>query len=141
MKFKLIRPTLETPFHIDWAWFDRNHLNAESFVRGQLCYSCHQRFEKGLAVEEVDHIDPETGEVIRMDSLRESILAHCQMQPDYLAPDVPVMQAILRVFLANNNQPLTAVGLSQRLRRSDAETLLRLLTASGVQNGVVPVKL
>jgi hypothetical protein len=141
MKFKLLRPTLDTPFHIDWGWFERNQLNAESFVRGQLCYSCHQKFENGLEVEEVDHIDPETGEVFRMDNLRESILAHCQLQPDYLAPDVPVAQAILRIFLANNNHPLSALELSQRLRRSDAESLLRLLTASGVKNGIVPVKL
>ena len=140
MNFKVLRPTSDTPFHVDWGWFERNNLNAESFVRNQLCYSCHQKFADGYPVEEVDYVHPETGEVTRMDSLRESILAHCQFEPSYLNEDTPIAQAILRLFLANGNQPLTPKAMAQRLGRHDTQGIVRLLTASGVQNGVVPVK-
>ncbi len=140
MKFKQLRPTVRTPFHIDWSWFERNNFDAEAIVRNQLCDTCRRQFEAGLPVTEVDYIDPETAEVIPMDNLREAILTHCRWEPDYIDGDTPLMQAILRLFLANNNHPLTPAEMGQRLTRRDADAILRVLTASGVQNGIVPVR-
>lgn len=140
MKFKLSRPTSDTPLHVDWSWFERNHLNAESIVRNQLCYTCHQRFGDGQEVEQVDYIDPTSGEVFRMDSLRECILTHCQWERDYINGETPLVQAVLRLFLSTNNQPMTVTEIAQRLGRHDGEAILRVLTASGVQNGIVPVR-
>lgn len=139
MKFKLVRPTVNTPFHIDWGWFEQNQLDPESAVRRQLCYRCQQQFEEGLAVEEVDYVDPESGEVLRMDNLRESILAHCREQRDYISEETPLMQSVFRLFLANNNTPLTPQEIAHHLSRADADTILRVLT-SGVKSGVVPLR-
>jgi hypothetical protein len=50
------------------------------------------------------------------------------------------MQGVFRVFLAENNRPLSPVDLAHHLGRRDPETILRVLTASGVQNGVVPLR-
>lgn len=139
MKFKLRRPTSDTPFHVDWSWFERNNLDAQSVIRNQLTESCRHRLE-GREVTEVDHIDPATGEVFRLDTLREAILAECQWEADYISEDLPLAQAILRLFLATNNQPLTPVELAHRLNRHDPDTILRVLTAKGVDNGIVPVR-
>ncbi len=89
MKFKLRRPTNETLFHVDWSWFERNNLDPQSVIRNQLTESCRQRYE-GREVAEVDHIDPVTGEVFRLDNLREAILAECQWEDDYLSRDLPL---------------------------------------------------
>jgi hypothetical protein len=139
LKLKLLRPTIETPFHVDWGWFESNHLSAESVIRRQLCEQ-HQREFEGHDVEELDYVDSESGEVFRMDNLREATLSHCQWERDYLTHDMPLMQAILRIFLANNNQPLTPVEIVGRLERHDPEAILRLLTASGVNYGIVPAR-
>ena len=47
----LIRPTVETPFHIDWDWFERNDVNEEQVMRDQLTPDVRQEFEEGKTIE------------------------------------------------------------------------------------------
>jgi hypothetical protein len=140
MNFKLLRPTTNTLFHIDWSWFERNGLDVQSLIRNQLSPNLLRKFADGHSPEEVDYIDPTTGEVFRLDSLRETILAESRWEPDYINNSLPLMQGVFRVFLAENNLPLSPVDLAHHLGRRDPETILRVLTASGVQNGVVPLR-
>ena len=139
MNFKAMRPTVDTPFEINWSWFERNNINAQSLVRNQLNYKWRQRFDNGLEIKEVDYINSETGEVFKMDNMREAILAECQWEPDYITRDMPLLQSILRLFLANNNQPMTVVEMARRLERHDSNAILNLLTASKIQNGIIPI--
>ena len=139
MNFKAMRPTGDTPFQINWSWFERNNINAQSLVRNQLNYKWRQRFDNGLEIKEVDYINSETGEVFKMDNMREAILAECQWEPDYITRDMPLLQSILRLFLANNNQPMTVVEMARRLERHDSNAILNLLTASKIQNGIIPI--
>ena len=139
MNFKAMRPTGDTPFQINWSWFERNNINAQSLVRNQLNYKWRQRFDNGLEIKEVDYINSETGEVFKMDNMREAILAECQWEPDYITRDMPLLQSILRLFLANNNQPMTVVEMARRLERHDSNAILNLLTASKIQNGITPI--
>ncbi len=136
---RIARPTPETRFHVDWSWFERNNINAEKVVRDQLTPKVAGRFSPDDAVEMVDYIDPQTGEVTQIDALREAIMSECQWEPLYLTGDIPLVQAVLRVFLANNNQPLNVVELAQRLERFDSDSILRVLTTGGVQMGIVPL--
>ena len=139
MNFKAMRPTGDTPFQINWSWFERNNINAQSLVRNQLNYKWRQRFDNGLEIKEVDYINSETGEVFKMDNMREAILAECQWEPDYITRDMPLLQSILRLFLANNNQPMTVVEMARRLERHDSNAILNLLTASKIQNGIIAI--
>ncbi|HYN87273.1 MAG TPA: hypothetical protein VER55_02025 [Ardenticatenaceae bacterium] len=140
MVLRLLRPTLNTRFVIDWDWFQRNRMNPQLAVGNQLCYQCRREFEEGLPVEEVDWVDSETAEVSRIDSMREHILVHCQWKPDYINTTTPLSTAIFRALLANNNRPLSVAELTQRLGRTDPETILRLLTHGEVKNGIVPMR-
>lgn len=135
-----LRPTIDTLFHIDWSWFERNQFNAEQVIRNQLSEKVAKRFPEGTEVATLDYIDPETGEVSRVDAMREAIMAECQWEPDYISPDLPLIQNVLRIFLANNNQPLNSVQLAQRLGRMDGESVLRLLISGIVPMGVVPLR-
>lgn len=140
MRFRLARPTVNSYFHVDWDWFRRNKLGIKSLVHNQLCPQCLREFSEGVEVQDVDYIDPETGEVFKINNLWEAILAHCQWQPNYLDNNMPLNQRILRVFLASNNEPMTVKALARELGLYDPNFLLRVLMASGVQNGVVPVR-
>lgn len=140
MKFKMMRPTVDTQFQIEWSWFEQNKLDEHSVVRNQLNYKWRQRFDNGLEVQEVDYIDPETGEVFRMNNLHEAILAECQWEPDYITRDMPLSQSILRLFLANNNQPMSVVEMARRLERHDSQAILRVLINSEIQNGIIQVR-
>lgn len=136
---RIARPTLETRFHVDWSWFERNNINAEKVIRDQLTPKVAERFPPEAAIETVDYVNPQTGEVTRLDSLREAIMSECQWEPLYLTGDIPLVQAVLRVFLANNNQPLTVIEIAQRLERIDPDPILRVLTTGDVQMGIVPL--
>lgn len=135
---RIARPTTATRFHVDWSWFERNHLNTEKVIRDQLTPKVAQRFPPDAPIQTLDYVDPYTGEVTPIDSLREAIMSECQWEPHYLTGDMPMIQAVLRVFLANNNQPLTATEIAQRLERLDPDPILRVLTSGGVQMGIVP---
>jgi hypothetical protein len=136
---RIARPTPDTRFHVDWSWFERNNLNTEKVIRDQLTHKVAARFPFGEEVPLVDYVNPETGEVVRIDALREAIMSECQFEPHYLTGDIPLIQAVLRVFLANNNQPLTVHEIAQRLERHDPDPILRVLTSGGVQMGIVPI--
>lgn len=135
---RIARPTAETRFHVDWSWFERNHLNIEKVIRDQLTPKVAQRFPADAPIQTLDYVNPQTGEILQIDALREAIMSECQWEPHYLTGDMPLVQAVLRVFLANNNQPLTAIEIAQRLERIDADPILRVLTTGGVQMGIVP---
>ena len=75
MILDLLRPTVETPFAIDWDWFKKHGIDAQLAVRSQLCQQCRREFNQGAPIEEVDWVDPNSGEVFRVDSLREHIMA------------------------------------------------------------------
>lgn len=138
-RFGLARPTVDTPFHVDWSWFERNQLDSEQVIRDQLCPACARRLV-GEEPQDVDAVDLATGEIRMTDSLREAISAHCQWQPGYLSIEQPLAQVLLRLFLANHNQPQSVTEIARRIGRHDDDQLLRLLVSGTVRNGIVAIR-
>lgn len=139
-KFKpapLVKPALDTPFHIDFEWWDRERRDLRVYLRSYLCPEHRAVFETHLDIEEIDWIDEDTGEVTRVDGLRHVLRVHCGLQPDYIAPSTSLIDAIFRVFLANNNKPQTPVELGARIRREPA-VILRTLSGIRVYKGLRP---
>lgn len=134
-----VRPTIETPFHIEWDWFEYTDIDWQAVLREQLTEEARQAFEEGKPVEEVDWIDPDSGEVFRVDSLREAILSDCQWKPGYLTDATPLVTAVFRMLLANNNRPMTPIELAQRLGRSTPEKILTVLVRGDIRYGIRPV--
>ncbi len=132
------RPTLDTKFHIDYDWWERSGRNFRLILRDQLCAECRERFENHQNTEDVDWIDPETGEVHRTDALRECLRTRCANDPEYINERLPVASACFRIFLANNNQPLSPNELNQLLPWKDGETILRTLRGPRVYLGLRP---
>ena len=139
MNYKMMQPNLETSFQVDWEWFELRNIDVNSVVRNQLSYKWRQRFENGLQIKEVDYINPDTGEVSRMTNMHEVILSECQWEPDYITRDMPLLQSILRLFLANHNQPMTVAEIARRLERHDSQAILKVLTVGEIKNGILPI--
>ena len=87
----------------------------------------------------VDWVDPETGEVRRVDGLWHSLQSCCSHKPEFYSSEVSLATAIFRLFLANGNQPMSPMEIWQKLPRRDPKTILRLLTESRSYYGVRPV--
>jgi hypothetical protein len=133
----LVKPTLETSFHIDFEWWEREGRDLRVYLRSYLCPEHRAVFETHSDIEEIDWIDEDTGEVTRVDGLQHILRVHCSLEPDYITPSTPLIDAVFRVFLANNNKPLTPVELGARLRREPA-MILRALSGTRVYKGLRP---
>ncbi len=141
-KIRLIwfRPDLDTKFHIDYEWWEASGRDFRLYLRDQLCPECRERFPDHRNTEDVDWVDPETGEVHRADALWECLRTRCVNDPDYINEHLPLATAVFRIFLANNNMPLSARELHQILPWKPAETILRVLASGPIHYGIRPVR-
>lgn len=134
---QIVRPTLETPFHIDFEWWDRSQRELRVYLLSHLCSEHRQVFESHLGTEEIDWVDEDTGEVARVDGLQHILRTHCSQMSDYISPHTTLVDAVFRVFLANNNKPLTPLELGQRTGR-DPGLILKTLSGRRVYKGLRP---
>lgn len=133
------RPTVETKFHIDMEWWEENQRDIRVYIRDMLCPECRLAYADAASPSEVDWIDEETGEVTRVDSLWHSLRTCCSKRPNYITPNMPIVEAVFRTFLANGNKPLSVNELYELLDRRPPQMILRILTAGPVYMGIRPV--
>ncbi len=62
----LVKPRLDTPFHIDFDWWQQHDRDWRVFLRSFLCPEHQETFMDMDIGEKVDWIDPETAEVQQM---------------------------------------------------------------------------
>lgn len=134
---RLVKPTLDTPFHISHEWWERAGRDLRVELRSHLCAEHRAIYADDFDTETIDWIDPRTAEVTRVDGLQHVIREHCSQQPDYLSDRVSVVDAVFRVFLSNGNAPLSARELSDLIGRP-AETILRTLSGHTSYKGLRP---
>lgn len=137
---ELIKPTLDTPFHIDYDWWEREGLDISVELRAHLCKEHREAFGREFDAEEkIDWIDERTGEVRRVNGLQHVLRTHCREQPDYINDNLPLIDAVFRAFLARGNEPLTPKELSNITGRRP-EKILRTLAGRRVYKGIRPAR-
>ncbi|NCP87265.1 MAG: hypothetical protein CO094_12515 [Anaerolineae bacterium CG_4_9_14_3_um_filter_57_17] len=134
----IVKPSLQTRFHIDFDWWRQNENDWHVHLRSLLCPE-HEGAFSGQGVELMDFVDPETAEVHPMDGLQHTILVHCARQPGFVTAQTQLVEAVFRTFLANGNSPLSPVELAERLNRP-ANTILTTLAGPRVYRGLRPAR-
>lgn len=134
----LIKPTLETPFHIDFAWWRQNDREWNVFLRGLLGPEQEAKLADLRGDERVDWVDPQTGEVIQMDALQYLLSNHYTGPAESETGGTSLVEAIFRAFLKNGNNPLNSQQLGEALGRPP-QTILRTLSGLRVYRGIRPV--
>ena len=134
----LVRPTLDTTFHIDYEWWDRSDRDLDVYLRSHLCPEHQETLNEADARELVDHVDPDTAEVTQMDRIEDVLISHCARQAEYLTRQTSLVNAIFRVFLSNQNTPLSPQQLADQLGRP-ARMILRTLSGPRIYKGIRPV--
>jgi hypothetical protein len=133
----LVRPTVDTRFHIDFGWWEKADRDWEVYLRSHLCEQ-HQAVYADLDTSSmVDSVDPVTAEVTRVPGIQHTVIHHCSRLPDYITPQTTLVHAVFRVFLANGNTPLSSRQLGERLGRP-AATILKTLSGPRVYKGIRP---
>jgi len=136
-KFSLVKPTIDTPFHIDFEWWKQHDSDWRVFLFNLLC-DYHQNVYKDQDENVViDFIDPKTAEVKSVDGLLHTLLNHCAKMTDFTSHDSSLVSTVFRVFLSNNNQPLSPNDLSKIINRP-ANTILITLSGPTVYKGIRP---
>jgi hypothetical protein len=136
-KFSLIKPTLQTPFHIDFDWWQINDTNWHVALQSLLCPE-HQEAYAGLPEGQlIDWVDPETAEVRPLDGIQNTLIVHCAQQPGFLDEHTALVDAIFRLLLVNGNVPLSVEELGRRLNRP-ADIILKTIAGPRVYKGLKP---
>ena len=135
----LVRPTVQTYFHIDHEWWERAGRELEVYLRDHLCTEHQKAYDESQPGLRVDHVDPQSGEVTAIDRFQHLLITHCSQQSDYVTPHMSLINAIFRIFLANANMPMTPEELSQRTGRSP-QMILRTLSGPRIYKGIRPIQ-
>jgi hypothetical protein len=138
--FSLVKPTVHTPFHIDFAWWKEHDGNWRVFLYDYLCPEHQTLFSNSNEDDLIDYIDPETAEVHQIDGLQQKLMIHCSKQDGFVEENHSAVDNLFRLFLSNGNSPLTAEELGN-LTGKPGETILRLLSGPRVFMGIRPFNL
>lgn len=133
----LLKPTVKTPFHIDFDWWKQNERDWHVFLRSLLCAEHQQAFAETEEGGMIDWIDPMTAEVKLVDGIQHALMSHCALLPEFSDSHTALVEAIFRNFLVNGNVPLSAEDLAKRLGRP-ADTILRTIAGPRVYRGLRP---
>lgn len=136
-RFSLIKPTIKTPFHVDFAWWKQHDNNWRIFLQSVLCPEHQKAYADVQVGQDIDWIDPETAEVTTVDGLQHVLITHCARQPGFVNEHTAMVDAVFRTLMANGNTPMTPQELGQRLGRPP-ETILRTLASGAVYKGIRP---
>jgi hypothetical protein len=106
-----------------------------------LCPECSTRFEGYADNQDIDWVDPGTGEVTVVDGLQYSLRECCSLKEDYVTRTTPLATAVFRVLVADGDTPLSAGEIQERIGKSDPKTILRILLGREMRThyGVRPI--
>jgi hypothetical protein len=135
---KVTQVSQDTPFHVDYNWFERNGQDVNVLIAK--CMTPEQLEAVGdVSLTDVfDFVDPETGEITPISRAVRIIRETRAHDPEFITPRTPVAEAAFRVFLLNQNKPLTAAELAARIGRTPKE-ILSQLGGRVVYNGIKPL--
>ena len=136
-RFSLVKPTLNTPFFIDFDWWKQHENNWRVFLYDYLCPQHHEAFADSAVDIQVDWVDPETAEVRTVDGLQHVLMSHCAREPEFVTSNTTLVDSVFRVLLAHGNEPMTPIELSEAIDRPP-ETILRTLSGARVYRGIRP---
>jgi hypothetical protein len=133
----LIKPSVKTPFHIDFDWWKQNERDWHVFLRSLLCTEHQEAFVDVEEGQMIDWVDEKTAEVRLVDGVQHALMSHCALQAGFTDERTALVEAVFRIFLVNGNAPMSPDDISKRLNRP-ADTILRTLTGPRIYRGLRP---
>ena len=136
-KFSLMKPTLDTPYHIDFDWWTQHDRDWRVHLRTLLCKEHRELFTDWQGDDMIDWIDPNTAEVKVVDGMQHALMTHCALEPEFQTTRTAFVESVFRLFLMNGNTPMTSRELAQALNRPEM-TILKTLSGVRVYRGLRP---
>lgn len=133
----LKRLTEETKFHIDYDWWERSDLDLKTYLYSRLDIP-EGAIAHDLEQDEVDLVDPQTGEVRQVDGFQFVLQTYFSQLPEDFPLRGSLVDAIFFVLLANANRPMTTQEIAERVHRP-TDVILRTLSGKQVYQGIRPI--
>ncbi len=138
-KIKLKSPRRTTPdtrFYIDFEWWDRSNLDLKTYLLTRFAMGDEGSLEAEF--DQVDLVDPNTGEVHQVDGFQYLIQAYFHRLPQDFVTQASLVDAAFCVILANANQPMSAREIASRVGRPP-EVVVRTLGGTTIYQGIRPI--
>lgn len=109
---------------IDLDWYQLDNRSFSTVAQSSLCPKCYERLKTS------------EGEIPAADLLS-TIKDCCSKAPGFITGELPILESVFRLFLANGNQPFDLEELSKQLSerrggdtyRTSVEILSRLISS------------
>lgn len=134
---RFIKPTPDTPYHIDFEWWNKADRDLRVYLKSHLCEMHRELYSNSSTDETIDWVDAQTAEIKPIDGILYQLRVHCSQQPDYITEFTSVVDAVFRVFLVNDNQPLSPRQLGERIGK-DPDLILKTISGKTVYKGLRP---
>ena len=132
----LKRVTADTRFYVDYAWWDQSNIDLKTYLFTRL--GIGQDADLDNEIDEIDMVDPTTGEVRRVDGFQYMIQAYFAQLPDNFYTKTSFVDAVFCVLLANANQPLSAREIAKRVEKP-VDMVIRTLGGQKIYQGIKPI--
>jgi hypothetical protein len=132
----LKRVTEDTRFYVDYDWWEKSNIDLKTYLFTRL--GIGQEADLDSEINEIDMVDPTTGEVRRVDGFQYMIQSYFAELPENFFTQTSFVDAVFCVLLANANQPLTAREIAERVEKP-VEMVIRTLGGSKIYQGIRPV--
>jgi hypothetical protein len=132
----LKRTSADTRFFVDYEWWEKSNLDLKTYLRTRLSFDDSTSLD--VDVDEVDLVDPYTGEVRRVDGFQYALQSYFSELPADFTSRTSLVDAVFCVLLANANQPMSAREIAERIHRP-TEVVLRTVGGPTIYQGIRPI--
>lgn len=130
------RATADTLFYIDYEWWEKSDLDLKTYIYNRLDI---EEGDLDPESEEVDLIDPQTGEVRRVDGFQYVVQTYFSQLPDDFIAKASLVDAVFCTILANANQPMSARQIAEQIQRTP-NVVLKTIGGPKIYQGIRPVQ-
>ena len=135
----LVKPTIDTLFHVDFNWWEQHDREWRVHLRSLLSEEDQNTYKDIIdGDKKLDYVDSETAEVHIVDGLQHVLITKTAQQEGFLDPKTSLIEAVFRLFLKNGNMPMTIQEIGSLLER-DPKPILRTLAGPRVYRGIRPI--
>ena len=108
-------------YHADPSWFEENNLSFDEVVRARMCDTCRAQSARRTksacpsSIKATGRMRFDVQQTTYGSDPLKCIREHCGRTKNYIHRDMPTLEAIFRIFLANANTPMTLDQVREQL--------------------------
>ncbi len=130
------RTTPDTKFMIDFEWWEQSNLDLKAYLLSRFSLGDETALEAEF--DQVDLVDPRTGQVHQVDGFQYLIQAYFHRLPEDFITHASLVDATFCALLSNANQPMSAHEIAERIDRP-ADVIVRTLGGAKIYQGIRPI--